>query len=221
MSPFTRGETARILVQVSSAADAALLRLCPRCKTRRGFVSSGKFRVNAQKKRIDVWLIFRCTGCGDRWNWPVHERRPVGALDPAELGALMRNDPALAARHALDALRRNGSAGTPQSAVALTVLRPASLGTRAIEFTIAGSGLRLDRLLAQALALSRGEIDDLETAGAITVLPPMREALRRPARDGQRILIDLGVCGEELAARLCRRLASQPPDRYGATFSPR
>ncbi|RVC12935.1 DUF1062 domain-containing protein, partial [Mesorhizobium sp. M7A.F.Ca.AU.001.01.1.1] len=33
---------------------------CNRCGTVRAYCSSGKFRVNANGKRIDVWLIYRC-----------------------------------------------------------------------------------------------------------------------------------------------------------------
>lgn len=227
MSGFQRGEAACLLVQVSSASEDALHRHCPRCKTRRRFVNSGKFRVNAQKKRIDAWLIFRCTACDDRWNWPIHERRPVGAIDPIELDALMRNDPDLAVRHAQAALRQSRTEGAlqegPSRAMALAVLEPVAADTRAVEIilAIAGPSLRLDRLLAQALKLGRGEIDALDQAAAISVVPAARKALRRPACDGQRILIDLRFCTAEQTTRLRLRLQAQAPALYGATLSPR
>src|SRR3954453_14796375 len=109
MSASKSGTAARILVEVES--EIALHRHCPRCKLQRRFASSGKFRVNAQKKRIDAWLIFRCAAWGERWNSPVHERRPVGALDPKELDALMRNDPDLAARQGQAAMGRSANSG--------------------------------------------------------------------------------------------------------------
>lgn len=227
MSGFQRGEAARLLVQVSSTSETTLHRHCARCKTQRRFVSSGKFRINAQKKRIDVWLIFRCTTCDDRWNWPIHERRRVGAIDPMEFDALMRNDPDLAVRHVQAALRQSRTEGAlqegPSRSVALAVLEPATADTRAVEIilAIAGPSLRLDRLLAQALKLGRGEIDALDQAAAISVVPGGRKALRRPARDGQRILIDLRGCTAEITTRLRLRLDAQPPDLYGATLSPR
>jgi hypothetical protein len=227
MSGFQRGEAACLLVQVSSASEDALHRHCPRCKTHRRFVNSGKFRVNAQKKRIDAWLIFRCTACDDRWNWPIHDRRPVAAIDPLELDALMRNDPDLAALQAQAALRQSRPEGAlregPRRSVALAVLEPATADTHAVEIILAitGPSLRLDRLLAQALKLGRGEIDALNQAAAISVVPGVRKALQRPARDGQRVLIDLRGCTAELTTRLRLRLEAQPPDLYGATLSPR
>jgi len=227
MSGFKSGKAARLLVQVSSTSETTLHRHCARCKTRRRFVNSGKFRVNAQKKRIDAWLIFRCAACDDRWNWPIHERQPVGAINPMELDALMRNDPGLAARQAQAALRQSRPEGAlqeaPSRSLALAVLEPATADTRAVEIiiAIAGPGLRLDRLLAQALQLGRGEIGALDQAAAITVVPGARKALRRLARDGQRILIDLRGCTAEMTTRLRLRLEAQPPDLYGATLSPR
>jgi hypothetical protein len=218
MPAFKSGEAACLHVQVSSTSQGALHRHCPCCKTRRRFVHSGKFRVNAQKKRIDAWLIFRCTACDERWNWPVHERRPVAAIDPIELDALMRNDPDLAARHAQAAVRqsRPGSAQqeVPVRSVALAVLEPATPNCRSIEIILAitGPSLRLDRILAQALTLGRAEIDRLDRLAAISVVPAARRVLRRPASDGQRILIDLTVCTVEMAMWLRRRLEAQPPD---------
>jgi hypothetical protein len=223
MSGFKSGSAARLLVEVIAPSEIALDRHCPRCKLRRRFASSGKFRVNAQKKRIDAWLIFRCTICDDRWNWPIHERRPVGALDPAELDALMRNDPALAARHGWVALQAGNVRAAPDAAVQLTVLEPATGATEAIEIvvTVAGASLRLDRLLAQALNLARREIEDLAETAAMTVMPAASKALRRPAIDGQRITIDLARCPDKLAARLRSRAEAQRPDLYCATLSPR
>jgi hypothetical protein len=213
MSGFKRGTAARLLVQVTSGV--ALHRRCPRCKLERRFVSAGKFRVNAQKKRIDAWLIFRCTACDDRWNWPVHERRPVGALDPTELDALMRNDPDLAARHGQAAMRSSpGAAAENDPTLHLAILEPATDATRVIEIVIsaAGASLRLDRLLAQTLALGRREIEALDEAGVMTALPVGRKALRRPAIDGQRIRIDLDGCSAAAAARLRQSLQAQAPN---------
>ena len=75
-------------------------RSCGRCNARRPFASSGKFRVNAQKKRLDARLIYRCGDCEQTWNRPLVERRPVEAVPPDLLRALTVNDAALARRYA-------------------------------------------------------------------------------------------------------------------------
>jgi hypothetical protein len=215
MSGSSCGAAARLLVTVSTDHQSSLVRHCSRCKRSRPFASSGKFRVNAQKKRIDAWLIFRCTDCDERWNWPIHERRSVATLDPDEFDALMRNDVALAAHHAAAAVRQcaEPSAASADPTVTLTVLTCVTVDTTAIVIMVAvkGAVLRLDRLLARALMLGRGEIETLAESAGLTVQPAGRKALRRPAIDGQRISIDLACYREEMAARLRARL-SQLPD---------
>jgi hypothetical protein len=62
--------------------------------------------------------------------------------------------------------------------------------------------------------LGRREIEALEKSDAMTVLPAMRKALRRPAIDGQRICIDLAGCTAETAEGLRRKLAIQPSALY-------
>src|SRR5882762_2086658 len=100
MSTVSSDSVAYVLVRVSSNQQPHVRRHCPRCAAERPFASSSKCRVNAQRKTIDAWLIFLCADCDYRWNLPIHERRPVGAIDPIELEALMRNDAALAGRYA-------------------------------------------------------------------------------------------------------------------------
>ena len=50
------------------------VRRCRRCDRARPFRSSGRFRVNANGRRLDIWLVYRCTACEASWNRPVHER---------------------------------------------------------------------------------------------------------------------------------------------------
>lgn len=206
MSRFECGTAARLLIQVSSDSVLAVRRHCPRCGLDRRFASSGKFRVNAHRKRIDAWLIFRCSACDERWNWPVHERQPVATIDPRELDALMRNEARLALEHGRAALRGNREAeAATDPVIDLLVLEPATDATPAIELAIAvrHADLRLDRLLAQALALARREIAAMEEAAVLFVYAG-RKALRRPAVDGQRVMVALADCPVDLAARLRR-----------------
>ena len=36
---------------------------CGGCGKKQEFVNSGKFRVNANGNRVDIWLIYRCKKC--------------------------------------------------------------------------------------------------------------------------------------------------------------
>jgi hypothetical protein len=213
MSTASGDAVARFLIRVSANEQPHLKRHCLRCATERRFVSSGKFRVNAQKKSLDAWLIFLCTACDYRWNLPIHERQSVNTIDPTELDALMRNDAAWAARYA--------AAGSISSDVAVTLAGPVPLEpkTTTIEMAIAvtpACAIRLDRLLARVLGLQREETRRLSSTSLLTITPASQKALRRPAIDGQTIRIDLTGCSEELRTRLAAALLSIPaPDRPG------
>jgi hypothetical protein len=52
---------------------------CSRCSGARPFRSSGLFRLNANGKRLDAWLIYRCAACDNAWNRTIFERRRDGA----------------------------------------------------------------------------------------------------------------------------------------------
>lgn len=85
-------------------------RHCKKCGGKREFVSSGLFRVNANKRKLDVWLVYRCARCGASWNLPIYERVSVGRLSPEEREGFAQNDAALARQYAMDAalLARHG-----------------------------------------------------------------------------------------------------------------
>ena len=79
---------------------------CNRCRGTTRFRTSGKIRVNANGKRVDAWLIYKCTSCDNTWNRPVLERRHVSTIDPHLLASLQANDPDLSRRLAFEKLRR-------------------------------------------------------------------------------------------------------------------
>ena len=66
------------------------------------FHSSDKIRVNANGKRVDAWLVYKCTCCGSSWNRPILERRPVRTIEPDLLMSLRASEPMLARRLAFD-----------------------------------------------------------------------------------------------------------------------
>src|SRR4030095_12363499 len=65
---------------------------CNRCRSAMPFRTSGKSRVNANGKRRDAWLIYKCTSCDSTWNRPIVERRHVSTIDPHILASLQAND---------------------------------------------------------------------------------------------------------------------------------
>ena len=79
---------------MEATAAPVALRPCGTCGADAEFASTGLFRVNAQKKRLDVWLIYRCATCGSVWNSAVISRGRPGSIDREELERFTGTRPA-------------------------------------------------------------------------------------------------------------------------------
>ncbi|MGX5825937.1 DUF1062 domain-containing protein [Mesorhizobium sp. 43Arga] len=171
---------------------------CNRCGGLKAYRCSGKFRVNANGKRIDVWLIYRCVDCDNSWNFGIFERCNRRDIEPALLQALESNDPELARRHAFDVVALRNQVGRIEEfadvAVHKRLLGGGSESAAALELQLGlemPTSLRLDRLLASELGISRSRLQALEERRLLVVDPDGAKALRKPARQGMTVRIDL------------------------------
>lgn len=156
--------------RVEAAAAPAAVRPCGKCGAEAAFESTGAFRVNAQKKRLDVWLIYRCATCKSVWNSAVVSRANPKAVDPGDLAGFQGNDARLALRCTLDAqlLKRNGAR---RGKVSLAVTGPDPKAGEACRVEIDGGGLagmRLAEVLRAKLGVSRGGLERLVEDGCVS-----------------------------------------------------
>lgn len=79
-----------------------ILRRCGGCGKKMAFICSGRFRVNANGRRLDVWLIYRCEKCGHTLNVPIYERVRPERLSPELYERFLENDRELAMEYAGD-----------------------------------------------------------------------------------------------------------------------
>jgi hypothetical protein len=163
-----------------------------------------KFRTNAQKKRIDVWLIYRCETCGGTWNLPIFERVSVGDIAPAEFQAIAADEPALAARYAFDAARLRQHSGRVEESTDIAVEKSARGAIRGdastIEITLAlcqACRVRLDGFLSRELGLKRERVAMLQASAHLTIRPWGRKLLRGPVISGQVIVVALDPAAME------------------------
>jgi len=183
---------------------------CGHCGAKRPFISSGKFRSNAQKKRLDVWLIYRCADCSQTWNYPILERRAVGEIAPPLFQAIAGNCAETARRYACDVSRLRSYVDRIEVCQNIRVeksilgARDAAPSEIVIALTLPEPcDLRLERLLAQELSLSRNAVRGLTEHRALAVEPAGRTVLRQAVRDGQRVVIDLrAVKNSDLTAAI-------------------
>lgn len=68
-----------------------IIRKCPRCE-RTKFYSSDKFRLNANQKKLDAWLIYKCVGCDYTCNIAIVKRKTVSQIDKELLCKYRDND---------------------------------------------------------------------------------------------------------------------------------
>ena len=202
--------TLRVRWTIASAIAPRPLLNCNRCGCVRPYRCGEKFRVNANGRRIDVWLIYRCVGCDNSWNFTILERQNRRDIEPPLLAALESNDPVLVRRFAFDAAALLGRAGRIEEFADVTVRKelrdgePERAAALALELRLEGTTpLRLDRLLAGELGLSRSRLQTLDDEKRLAVEPVGARALRKPIRNGTAVLIDLtgeADCGTVLSA---------------------
>jgi hypothetical protein len=178
---------------------------CSGCRGLRAFRSSDKIRLNANGRKLDARLIYKCTNCDGTWNRTIFERRNVRDIDSVTLEALQSNDMDWIRAEAfnLDALKRAAQRIDEFAEFGLRkeLLRELP-GWRhlEIEFSISFPvSARLDRLLATELQISRSQLGALHQAGLLTTSPNRTSVLRRRIRNGLRVTVDLsGLDDREL-----------------------
>lgn len=179
-----------------------VLRRCPRCDVRTAFVSSDKFRINGQGRRLDVWLIYKCASCNQTWNSTILSR-----VSPESIGAelyqkFLDNDRDTAWRYAFDfeILKRNEvdfdrDVSIEVEGPPLDISSSAMSAQIKIEPHLALNA-RLDALLAQRLGLTRRKLLALFESGAVSIDPT--GAIDRRIKRPLAVTVDLAALRENL-----------------------
>lgn len=155
--------------RVELVCAPAAARHCKKCGRKTNFVCSDAFRINAQQKTLDVWLLYRCEQCSTTWNHTLFTRVSPQSLGGGILEKLHGNDPALAMQYAMDTalLRKNGA--EPGEAVYRVVGdMPDAPGPATLRICSAYDlQVRVAVLLREKLGLSRRELDAWLQSGKI------------------------------------------------------
>ena len=173
-----------------------VLRRCPKCGKKTEFGNSGKFRVNANGRLLDVWLIYRCMTCGTSWNMTIYERVGPDRLKQEEYRSFLDNDMHLAAEYgsspAIFARNRAEWALASSGYTVQAVDTPVPCrheGWDEIEIKLGGCITpRLDTLFAKQLGISRSQVKRLCGQEMIRCPQGKAEANAR-VRDGQEFYV--------------------------------
>lgn len=87
--------------QVYPTKAPILAKRCSKCACEE-YESSGCFRVNANGRNIDVWLIYKCAHCQNTWNLTVLSRVAPSSIPQDLYYAFAKNDEETAMRYACD-----------------------------------------------------------------------------------------------------------------------
>ena len=135
---------------------------CVDCAGDRATTGDRRFRVNANGKLLDVWLLVNCVSCDRTSRLTVHHRVPVRSLRADLLAGYTANDAELFAATLMDPTlaRRNRFALDWEDCWELEA-PAAPEGPWPLQVDVAFEDpvpVRPERLIAQALGISRSEV---------------------------------------------------------------
>ncbi|WP_258880121.1 DUF1062 domain-containing protein [Clostridium estertheticum] len=127
------------------------------------------FRINEQRKYLDVWLIYKCSDCDSNWNMTIYSRINPKSIAPEILEGFYGNNGELAKRYAMDTelIRKNGAE--------VGILKYKILGVNInfnipIELHIKSSypfRIKVSSLLREKMNLSQNAFEQMITSGSI------------------------------------------------------
>ena len=147
-------------------------RYCKRCNSPAEFVSSGCFRVNAQQKRLDVWLVYNCTACGTSWNLTVLSRISPRSIPSDLLQGFHNNDSDLALQYATDMglIKRNGAEPVqPEVEISGDEVKRTEL-SRIHLIPETPLDIRAEGILRKKMGLSHSGLDRLLESGSLACI---------------------------------------------------
>ena len=162
--------------------NECIFKMCPRCDQKSEFISSRKFRVNANGKVIDVWLIYNCKVCNKSWNYPILERVHVSTIDKNLLQSYMSNDEELARSIGLKQMR------CFESFEILKQITKPDADERLIKIDVPFAiKVRADKVLSLGLGISRNQLLKVVASGEIRLVNNSKctRFLKKPIRMGQ------------------------------------
>lgn len=165
--------------EIKADSTPLLKRSCSHCDSDR-FYCSEKFRMNAQKKNIDVWLIYRCLKCDSTYNMTILSRTRPESINKELFHKFQENNRALAWEYAFSAaIRKKNQVEPDLAAVTYNIqyeeLSMADLNlmtTDSLFFKVIypfGFQLKLATVIRTCLKLSSKQLDRLIVPQAITV----------------------------------------------------
>ena len=151
-----------VTYEVIAKETPNVIRNCKNCKKSTEYFCSDKFRVNANQKIVDIWLIYKCVHCESTWNYPILSRIHVNRIDPILHQKYMNNDQETIWYHAFQTGKLRKLCDDVNTDITYELRREMSVsvtGDVCIKICCKYDvGLRIDKLLAEILNVSRSKV---------------------------------------------------------------
>lgn len=183
--------------EVKAKNPPLLIKKCSHCDSNR-FYCSDKFRMNAQKKNIDVWLIYRCVKCDNTCNLTLLSRSKPDLINKTLFHSFSMNDKDTAWKYAFSTeMEKKNSLRLDYGSVEYVVVPDTSfedllnLSNEVIKIHIKCEfefDLKLSSLIRRCFSLSANQVKRMFEDGIITISgnkPPQKHKVK----DGDMILI--------------------------------
>ncbi|AZV58691.1 DUF1062 domain-containing protein [Clostridium sp. AWRP] len=159
----------KITWDIQYLSQPPAIRYCKKCGKKTDHLCSGSFRINAQRKYLDIWLIYKCSDCDSTWNMTIYSRINPKRIAPEILDGFYSNNGDLAKRYAMDTelIRKNGAeVGLPK----YKILGPNINFNTPTELHIKNyfpSRIKVAALLREKFNLSKNAFEQMITSGSI------------------------------------------------------
>lgn len=155
---------------------------CSKCRSSNLYYCSDKFRLNSQKKMIDVWLIYKCVKCDNTCNITILSRTRSELIEKDLYQRFMMNDEDTAWQYAFDqkTTKRNNME-LDHSSIEYNITHENTtyedilkMEEDSIEFEIKSNftlDLKLTSLIKQCFSISSNQLEKALESGIMTINP--------------------------------------------------
>lgn len=155
-----------------------VIRNCSGCGQKSRFNNTGKFRINANGSKLDVWLIYHCENCRHTYNLTIYERQKNTSIPADEYQRFLSNDEQLAEEYGknfqlfqknkaeIDSKNGNYELVKLQELIDETVCGSQTVITIQNPYHLK---IRPEKLAAEILGLSSSQVKKLITKEAVTI----------------------------------------------------
>lgn len=148
-----------------------VIRNCPKCGHKTQYINTNCFRINANGNQIDIWLIYQCQHCKHTYNLTIYQRVTPSSIPKEEYERFLRNDSSLALAYGLKKelfVRNKAIIDVTNMDYSMIQNAEDSLEHEICIYNPWELKLRVDILLSKILQLSRSQIKELSSTGALS-----------------------------------------------------